>query len=203
VQQLFQQLTSMGRTRRLKTLLQSPFTLHKTMLEYVEREIVAAREGRPARILAKMNALIEPQMIQALYRASRAGVKVDLIVRGICALRPGVKGVSENIRVRSIVGRFLEHTRVFHFHNTEPAVYLSSADWMGRNFFSRVETCFPVHDRKLAARVLREVQLYLADNCQAWQLQSDGSYRYVSAPRGKRKSAQETLLHDLADNPLS
>lgn len=203
VQQLFQQLTSMGRTRRLKTLLQSPFTLHKTMLEYVEREIAAAREGRPARILAKMNALIEPQMIQALYRASQAGVKVDLIVRGICALRPGVKGVSENIRVRSIVGRFLEHTRVFHFQNTEPAVYLSSADWMGRNFFSRVETCFPVHDPKLAARVLREVQLYLADNCQAWQLQSDGSYRYVSAPRGKRRSAQETLLRELADNPLS
>lgn len=203
VQQLFQQLTSMGRTRRLKTLLQSPFTLHKTMLEYVEREIAAAREGRPARILAKMNALIEPQMIQALYRASQAGVKVDLVVRGICALRPGVKGVSENIRVRSIVGRFLEHTRVFHFQNTEPAVYLSSADWMGRNFFSRVETCFPVHDPKLAARVLREVQLYLADNCQAWQLQSDGSYRYVSAPRGKRRSAQETLLRELADNPLS
>jgi len=203
VQQLFQQLTSMGRTRRLKTLLQSPFTLHKTMLEYVEREITAARAGKPARILAKMNALIEPQIIQALYRASQAGVKVDLIVRGICALRPGVKGVSENIRVRSIVGRFLEHTRVFHFQNTAPGVYLSSADWMGRNFFSRVETCFPVHDPKLATRVLREVQLYLADNCQAWQLQSDGSYRYVSAPRVKRKSAQETLLRELADNPLS
>ena len=199
VQQLFQQLTSMGRTRRLKTLLQSPFTLHKTMLDYVEREIAAAREGRPARILAKMNALIEPQIIQALYRASQAGVKVDLIVRGICALRPGVKGVSENIRVRSVIGRFLEHTRVFYFENGDPKLYMSSADWMGRNFFSRVETCFPVHDPKLVTRVLRELQLYLADNCQAWALQSDGSYRRATAPRGKRRSAQDTLLHDLAD----
>ncbi|MEQ8858542.1 MAG: polyphosphate kinase 1 [Pseudomonadales bacterium] len=202
VQQLFQQLASMGRTRRLKTVLQSPFTLHKTMLEYIEREVVAARDGRPARILAKMNALIEPQIIQALYRASQAGVKIDLIVRGICALRPGVKGVSDNIRVRSVIGRFLEHTRVFHFHNTEPSVYLSSADWMGRNFFSRVETCFPVHEAKLAQRILREVQLYLADNCRSWQLQPDGSYRQVSAPGGKRRSAQETLLQELADIPL-
>ncbi|MDZ7669535.1 MAG: polyphosphate kinase 1 [Gammaproteobacteria bacterium] len=201
VQQLFQQLTSMGRTRRLKTLLQSPFTLHKTMLECIEREIRAARSGQPARILAKMNALIEPQIIQALYRASIAGVKIDLIVRGICALRPGVKGVSENIRVRSIVGRFLEHTRVFHFQNSEPDLYLSSADWMGRNFFSRVETCFPIHDAKIRQRILRDMQLYLADNCQAWLLQADGSYRQVTAPRGKRKSAQETLLRELADGP--
>lgn len=199
VQQLFQQLTSMGRTRRLKTLLQSPFTLHKTMLECIEREIRAARAGEPGRILAKMNALIEPQIIQALYRASTAGVKIDLIVRGICALRPGVKGVSENIRVRSIVGRFLEHTRVFHFQNSEPDLYLSSADWMGRNFFSRVETCFPIHDAKIRQRILRDMQHYLADNCQAWLLQADGSYRQVTSPRGKRKSAQEILLRELAD----
>jgi polyphosphate kinase len=202
VQQVFQQLASMGRTRRLKTLLQSPFTLHKSMLEFIEREIAAARKGEPARILAKMNALIEPQIIQALYRASQAGVKIDLIVRGICALRPGVRGVSDNIRVRSIVGRFLEHTRVFHFHNSQPSLYLSSADWMGRNFFSRVETCFPIHDAGIAQRILREVQLYLTDNCQAWALQSDGSYRQVTAPRGKRKSAQETLLQTMADVPL-
>jgi polyphosphate kinase len=202
VQQVFQQLTSMGRTRRLKTLLQSPFTLHKSMLEFIEREIAAAHRGEPARILAKMNALIEPQIIQTLYRASQAGVKIDLIVRGICALRPGIKGVSDNIRVRSIVGRFLEHTRVFHFQNSQPSVYLSSADWMGRNFFSRVETCFPIHDAGIAQRILRELQLYLTDNCQAWALQSDGSYRQVTAPRGKRKSAQETLLQAMADVPL-
>jgi polyphosphate kinase len=192
----------MGRTRRLKTLLQSPFTLHKSMLEFIEAEVIAAREGKPARILAKMNALIEPQIIQTLYRASQAGVKIDLIVRGICALRPGIKGVSDNIRVRSIVGRFLEHTRVFHFQNSQPSVYLSSADWMGRNFFSRVETCFPIHDAGIAQRILRELQLYLTDNCQAWALQSDGCYRQVTAPRGKRKSAQETLLQAMADVPL-
>jgi polyphosphate kinase len=199
VQQLFQQLTSMGRSRRLKTLLQSPFTLHKTMIESIDRETAAARDGQPARIIAKMNALIEPQIIHALYRASMAGVKIDLIVRGVCALRPGVKGVSENIRVRSIVGRFLEHTRVFHFQNSEPDLYLSSADWMGRNFFSRVETCFPIQDPKIRQRILREMQLYLSDNCQAWQLQADGSYRQVTVPRAKRKSAQETLLRELAD----
>jgi polyphosphate kinase len=199
VQKLFQQLTSMGRTRRMRTLLQSPFTLHSSMLEFVEGEIAAARAGRPARILAKMNALIEPQIVKALYRASQAGVQVDLVVRGICALRPGVPGVSENIRVRSIVGRFLEHTRVFHFANAEPGLYLSSADWMGRNFFNRVEACFPVHDPDLRARILRELELYLADNCQAWVLQSDGSYQQLSAPKGERRSAQEILLRELAE----
>ena len=199
VQKLFQQLTSMGRSRRMKTLLQSPFTLHRSMLEFIEGEIVAAREGRPARILAKMNALIEPQIIQSLYRASQAGVKVDLIVRGICALRPGVKGVSDNIRVRSVVGRFLEHTRVFHFENAEPSLHLSSADWMGRNFFNRVETCFPIRDTQIANRIRRELQLYLSDNCQAWVLQADGSYRQLTPPSGKRRSAQETLLQELSD----
>jgi polyphosphate kinase len=200
VQRLFAQLTSMGRTRRLRTLLQSPFTLHKSMLEFIEREAAAAQAGQPARILAKMNSLIEPTIIQALYRASRAGVKVDLIVRGICALRPGVKGISENVRVRSIVGRFLEHTRVFQFEHS--GLYLSSADWMGRNFFNRVETCFPVRDARIAQRIRRELQLYLADNCQAWLLQSDGSYRQLVAPPGKRKSAQEALLRDIADASL-
>jgi polyphosphate kinase len=200
VQRLFQQLTSMGRTLRLKSLLQSPFTLHKSMLEFIEREIAAAAAGEPARILAKMNALIEPKIIQALYRASRAGVKVELIVRGICALRPGVKGVSDNIRVRSIVGRFLEHTRVFHFEHS--GLYLSSADWMGRNFFNRVETCFPVHDQRIGQRILRELQLYLADNCQAWVLQPDGTYRQLSPPQGKRKSAQEALLKGIADTSM-
>lgn len=199
VQQLFQQLTSMGKTHRLKTLLQSPFTLHKRMLDFVEAEIAAARAGKPARILAKMNALIEPQIIQALYRASQAGVKVDLVVRGICALRPGVKGISDNIRVRSIIGRFLEHTRVFYFQNADPGLYLSSADWMGRNFFNRIEACFPIRDDKLVQRILRELQLYLSDNCQAWQLQSDGTYRQITGPRAKRKSAQEFLLSSLAD----
>jgi polyphosphate kinase len=199
VQQLFQQLTSMGRSRRMKTLLQSPFTLHSSMLAFVDVEMAAVRDGKRGYILAKMNALTEPQIIQALYRASRAGVEIDLIVRGICALRPGVRGVSENIRVRSIVGRFLEHTRVFHFANTQPGLYLSSADWMGRNFFNRVESCFPVHDPSLAKRILRELQLYLQDTAQAWLEQPDGGYRPVSAGKGKRRSAQEELLNTLAD----
>jgi len=138
VQKVFQQLTAMGRAGRLKKLLQSPFTLHKSMLELIEGEIQNAGGNGTARIMAKMNSLIEPQIIQALYRASQAGVEVDLIVRGICGLRPGVEGVSENIRVRSIVGRFLEHPRVFYFQNGgEPKVFISSADWMGRNFFNR------------------------------------------------------------------
>jgi polyphosphate kinase len=168
-------------------------------LEFIEQETENARNGQPARIFAKINSLIEPQVIQALYQASQAGVKIDLVVRGICSLRPGIKGVSENIRVRSIIGRFLEHTRVFYFENGgEERLYLSSADWMGRNFFDRVETCFPIENEPIKKRIMRECRSYLADNCQAWTLQSDGSYRRLTAPRDKRKSAQEALLRELA-----
>jgi polyphosphate kinase len=198
VQKLFQQLTSMGKTSRLKLILQSPFTLHKSVLAYIDREIEAAGRKKPARIFAKMNSLIEPQVIQALYRASQAGVQVDLVVRGICALRPGVKGVSENIRVRSIVGRFLEHTRVFYFENSDPGLYLSSADWMGRNFFNRVETCFPVLDDLLARRIMADCQLYMEDNCQSWVLRKDGTYVQQKAPANKRRCAQELLLEKLS-----
>ena len=142
VQKLFQQLTSMGRAASLTKMLQAPFTLHSTMLQLVEREIRAAQAGKAAGIYAKMNSLLEPRIIKSLYQASQAGVKVDLVVRGICALRPGVAGVSDNIRVRSIVGRFLEHTRVFCFENEgNKLVYLSSADWMGRNFFFACGNC--------------------------------------------------------------
>ena len=201
VQKVFQQLTAMGRAGRLKKLLQSPFTLHKSMLELIETEIGNAGENGSARIMAKMNSLIEPQIIQALYRASQAGVQVDLIVRGVCGLRPGVQGVSENIRVRSIVGRFLEHPRVFLFQNGgEPKVFISSADWMGRNFFNRVETCLPVESRSLRKRIIKETfDTYLQDNCQAWVLQSDGTYTAVRHESGNRRSAQETLLANLAD----
>ena len=201
VQRIFQQLTAMGRAGKLRKLLQSPFTLHRGMLDLIERETAAAAAGKPARVMAKMNALIDPQIVQALYRASRAGVKIDLIVRGICALRPGIKGLSENIQVRSVVGRFLEHTRVFCFENDgDPLVYLSSADWMGRNFFNRVEICFPVEDKRLKKRVLNEsFQSYLADNTHAWVLQTDGSYKRLRAAAAKRRNAQETLLEALAD----
>ena len=201
VQQIFQQLTSMGKTSQLKRLLQAPFTMHRSMLEFIEQEAENAIAGKPARIIAKMNSLIEPQVIQALYAASQAGVRIDLIVRGICSLRPGVKGVSESIEVRSVVGRFLEHTRVFCFENAgDSRVYLSSADWMGRNFFDRVETCFPIQNKPLRKRILRELRLYLSDNCQAWVLQPDGSYERASAPANKRKAAQERLLERLSDD---
>ncbi|MDE2089127.1 MAG: polyphosphate kinase 1, partial [Gammaproteobacteria bacterium] len=157
VHKLFQQLTGLGRVTKLKKLLQSPFTLHKALLGKIAREAEHARAGRPARIMARMNALVEPQVVQALYQASQAGVKIDLIVRGICCLRPGINGVSENIRVRSIVGRFLEHSRVYYFENGgDNEVLCSSADWMERNFFRRVEVCFPIEDQDLSRRVVRE-----------------------------------------------
>ena len=197
---VFQQLTALGKAGKLKKVLQAPFTLHSTMLELIAHEAEQARQGKPAAIHAKMNSLYEPGIIQALYAASQAGVQIDLIIRGICALRPGVPGVSDNIRVRSIVGRFLEHTRVFCFHNGgERKIYLSSADWMARNFFSRVETCFPVQDPKIAQRVFEEsFEVYLQDNSQSWVLNQDGSYTQQTYRRN-RKSAQEALLEKLAD----
>ncbi|MEM1432525.1 MAG: polyphosphate kinase 1 [Pseudomonadota bacterium] len=200
VQTLFQQLTTIGKAGRLRRLLQSPFSLHRTMIELVDAEIAHQRAGRPAWIKAKMNALIEPEIIQALYRASQAGVRVDLVIRGICALRPGITGVSENIRVRSIIGRFLEHTRMFAFANAgDTRVYLSSADWMGRNFFNRVETCFPVDDADIRMRIMDEFDLYLQDNTQAWVLKSAGSYRRLTPGKAKRVSAQARLMGRAGD----
>jgi polyphosphate kinase len=193
--QLFLQLTSPTRPARLKKILQSPFTLHPSLLAKIARESEYARQGKPARIIAKLNALVEPQIIQALYQASMAGVKVDLIVRSICALRPGIPGVSENISVRSIVGRFLEHSRVYYFHNGgEREVLCSSADWMERNFFRRIEVCFPIQNAEHADRIVADLQLYLSDNSQSWLLQADGSYVRASADRATPISAQLELL---------
>jgi polyphosphate kinase len=157
---------------------------------------MAARAGKRARIIAKMNSLLEPGIIDALYDASNAGVKIDLIVRGVCALRPGIAGLSENIRVRSIIGRFLEHHRVFYFYaGGAEDVLLSSADWMERNFFRRIEVAFPILDKKLKRRVLNEgLRLYLADNQQAWEMDSVGGYRPHRATRGKPRCAQEELM---------
>ncbi|MBS61422.1 polyphosphate kinase 1 [Salinisphaera sp.] len=177
VHEMFLQLTSLGKVSGLERLLDAPFRLHSAIIEKIDREAENARAGKPAHIIAKMNSLVEPQAIRALYAASQAGVKIELIVRGICCLRPGVEGVSDNIEVRSIVGRFLEHTRVFFFANDDtPELYLASADWMDRNFFRRVETCFPVTSPALYDRVQRELALYLADNSQAWLLGNDGRY---------------------------
>jgi polyphosphate kinase len=200
VNEVFKQLTGLGKVTKLKYLWQSPFTLHQKVLEAIDAEARIARTGKPGRIIAKMNALLEPQTIEALYKASQAGVKIDLIVRGVCALRPGVPKVSENIRVRSVVGRFLEHSRIFQFRNGgKPRVFLSSADWMDRNFFRRIELCVPVLDAKLARRVMNEgLKPYLEDNVQAWDMAPDGSFKRAKAPRGKAKCAQVALLRELA-----
>ncbi len=197
VNEVFKQLTGLGRAGRLKHVWQSPFTLHKRVTEAIRNEARIAAEGRPARIVAKMNSLLEPRIIEELYAASQAGVKVDLIVRGICALRPGVAGLSENIRVRSIVGRFLEHSRVVWFRNDgADDVWLSSADWMDRNFFRRIELGFPVLDERLKRRVIKEgLKPYLDDNCQSWVMEGDGGYhRQAPKPEKQRYSAQEELL---------
>lgn len=201
VQKIFHQITAPGRAGKLKKMLQSPFTLHKTMVEFIEREAENARAGKPARIIAKMNALIEVRIIQALYEASRAGVKIDLIVRGVCALRPGIENVSENITVRSVVGRFLEHTRVFYFLNDgQQDVYLSSADWMGRNFFNRIESCFLIEDKRLRDRVIKQgLNNYLSDNTRAWQLRSDGTYVRVKPGSARPRDAQQALLDQLGE----
>ncbi|WP_215777814.1 polyphosphate kinase 1 [Paludibacterium sp. B53371] len=197
VNDIFVQLTGLGRASKLHLLHQSPFTLHSMILESIEREIQNAEAGRPAQIMAKMNALLDPQVIAALYRASQAGVKIQLIVRGVCALRPGVPGMSENITVRSIVGRFLEHPRVFYFYNDrEENLYIASADWMGRNFFRRIESCVPIIDPKLKRRLIKEaLRLYLEDNVNAWEMQPDGSYRRKNV-RGRLRCAQDTLLEE-------
>lgn len=198
VNEVFKQLTGLGKASALKHLWQAPFFLHSKVLAAIRAETEAARDGKPARIIAKMNSLLEPEIITALYEASDAGVTVDLIVRGVCSLRPGVKGLSENIRVRSVIGRFLEHHRIFYFHaGGKQNIYLSSADWMERNFFRRIEIIFPVLEPKLKRRVLREgLKPYLADNCQAWEMTGNGEYR-IKPTRRARICAQELLQSDM------
>lgn len=201
VNEVFMQLTGLGRAGKMRHVWQSPFTLHRRLVAAIRNEARLAATGKPGRIIAKMNALLEPIIIDELYAASQAGVKIDLIVRGVCALRPAMAGLSENIRVRSVVGRFLEHSRVFYFGNDGAEdVYLSSADWMDRNFFRRIELCFPVLDPALKRRVIREgLQPYLDDNCQTWVMNAEGSYELLKPRRGgRRRSVQEELLFTLA-----
>jgi polyphosphate kinase len=199
VHRLFQQLSALGPLLKLRRLLQSPFTLHKALLKKIEREAAHARAGKPARIAAKVNALNESTMVQALYDAAGAGVKIELIVRGGCTLRPGVPGLSENITVRSVVGRFLEHSRVYYFENAgQPEVFCSSADWLERNLLRRIETCFPVLDPELARRVMEEgIENYLADNTNSWLLKPDGSYERLEPGEAMPHSAQSALLAKL------
>ena len=189
----FNLLTGICQFQPMRKLLVSPFELHPRLLELIERETDHARRGLPARIIAKINSLAERQVIEALYRVSQAGVQIELIVRGICALRPGLKGVSENITVRSIVDRLLEHSRIYYFENAcQPQVFIGSADWLPRNFFRRIEVVFPVEDGVLRERVIREILgICLADNTKARFLQPDGSYRLaVLAPGEKPHRSQ-------------
>ena len=200
VHKIFQELTGMGRAARLSELFHAPFTLHSALMDMIENERLNALEGKPARIILKMNAITEKSIIEALYRASQAGVSIDLIIRGMCTLKPGVAGVSENIRVRSIIGRFLEHTRVLYFHNDgRPRIYCASSDMMARNLHRRIEICFPILDPELANRVYVEsLQASLEDNTQAWALSSDGRYSRVSPQeQEERKSVQATLMKRL------
>jgi polyphosphate kinase len=201
VHQVFMQLTSLMRTPPLHLLSQSPFNLHGRLLGLIRRETRNANNGGTGHIIAKLNALVEPEIIRALYEASNAGVFVDLIVRGICCLRPGVPGVSENIRVRSIVGRFLEHSRVYYFHNGgNEEIYCASADWMDRNFFRRIEVMFPITDRALKARLIVDLDTYLADNVQAWELSASGEYRRLQRGADAQPvAAQVRLLAQLAE----
>ena len=202
VRNIFLQLTSLGRFKDLHRVLQAPFTLHDSILARIEREAEHAASGRGGRIIAKVNALTETRTIEALYRASMSGVSIDLIVRGMCVLRPGIPGLSENIQVRSIVGRFLEHTRAFYFGNGgEPEIYCASADWMDRNFFRRVEAAFPIDEPEARKRIVKDLEYYLRDNSQAWLLQRDGTYRRAQPAAGAEPfSAQQALLERLAED---
>ena len=197
VHRVFQELTGMGKMAKLKKLLHAPFTLHAQLLNYIDEEIANAKAGKPAQIIVKVNALTEVQLINKLYEASQAGVQIDLLIRSICCLRPGLPGLSENIRVRSIVGRFLEHTRVYYFSNNGDArIYCSSADWMDRNLFNRVEACFPIEDSALKKRIYQQGLVnYLKDNQQAWQLSGDGTWTRVQAEADAvLHNAQRVLL---------
>ena len=199
VHKLFLQLTSLTEAVGMTRMLASPFSLFDALIDKIRRETENAKAGKDARVIAKVNSLNEPQLIDALYEASQAGVKVDLIVRGICTLRPGVKGLSENIHVRSIVGRFLEHSRVYYFLNDgSEEFYCSSADWMERNLFRRNESCFEIRQKAMKEQIRHHLELFLADNCQAWVLAGDGSYERQTPGKEERISAQETFLEHLS-----
>jgi polyphosphate kinase len=199
VHKVFMQLTSLTEARDLTRMLASPFSLYDALIDKIEREADIARKGGEGRIIVKVNSLNEPGIIDALYAASDAGVQIDLIVRAICSLRPGVPGLSENIRVRSIVGRFLEHSRVYYFRNDgHGEFYCSSADWMERNLLRRIESCFEIRQKRMKEQIMQDLELFLADNCQAWILHGDGSYERLSPGSEPRVCAQESFLEMLA-----
>jgi polyphosphate kinase len=199
---LFNLITGMCQFRPMSRLLVAPFDLHGRLVTRIRREAGNARQGLPARVIAKINSLVDREIIEALYEASAAGVTIDLIVRGICCLRPGVKGISENITVRSIVDRFLEHSRIFYFENAaQPEVFLSSADWMPRNFYRRIETAFPILDGNLRDRVISELlAVPLGDNLRARRLGPDGTYRRAKPAKGEKPRRSQFEFIALANN---
>ncbi|WP_440454587.1 polyphosphate kinase 1 [Psychrobacter sp. ASPA161_9] len=197
VHKIFQELTGMGKPANLKKLLHAPFTLHEKLMSFIDAEIAHARAGKRARIIIKANALTERRLIDRLYDASQAGVKIELILRSMCCLRPQVQGLSENITVRSVIGRFLEHTRIYYFYNNgDERMYCGSADWMDRNLFHRVEVAFPIEDKKIFAQIYQDgLQNYLQDNVQAWTLDGDGRWQQVQPVADEPLHiAQEHLL---------
>jgi polyphosphate kinase len=197
VHNIFMQLTGLGKVISMNKIVQAPFSLYKSLLEWIDNEKEIAKSGKPARIIAKMNSLTEPNVIRALYEASQEGVQVDLIVRGICSLRPGIPGISENIRVRSIIGRFLEHHRIYAF--SSGSVYIASSDWMDRNLHRRVEICCPILEPKLRDRILYELnEIFLKDNSQAWEMHSNGTYS-LQQNQNSLFSSQQTFLQQLSD----
>ncbi len=201
VDNIFSQITGVGRNCILEKITQAPFNLFELVLKNIETETINALNGKPARIMVKMNSLLENQVIRALYRASQAGVKITLIIRGSCALRPNIPGISDNITVLSIIGRFLEHHRVFYFYNQgSEDLYISSADWMKRNFFRRVETCIPILDKKIKQRIIMESFKYcLRDNIGAWVMDKNGNYTRVKSQR-KQFSSQIALINKLSQH---
>lgn len=202
VSDLFNSLTGFSRQRAYRKLIVAPAGMRERVCQLIEREAENARAGRPARIIAKMNALVDTETIQALYAASRAGVEIDLIIRGICCLRPGVPGLSENIRVISIVGRFLEHSRVWYFAGGgDAAYYIASADWMPRNFNRRVEVAVPIEQVALHEKLGGMLAMCLADDRQAWELSPDGAYARRHPANGHERSAQVLLLQDSWGTP--
>jgi len=203
VHKVFQQITGMGKKIKPDFLLHAPFTLQKRLLEMIDNENTIASAGKPARIIIKVNGLTDPIIIKALYSASQAGVRIDLIVRGVCCLRPGVPGISESIRVISTIGRFLEHSRAFYFQNALYPVYCSSADLMERNLYQRIEVAFPIKKKKLQSRIIEELEMHVKDGTQTWELQEDGSYRKPSAEDSEAAGVQQLMLSRLANHITS
>jgi polyphosphate kinase len=188
-------LTGYSRQQAYRKILVAPLTLRDRMEALIRREIDHARQGRPGKIVAKMNSLVDPKIIKLLYQASQAGVSIDLIVRGICCLRPGIAGASDNIRVISVIGRFLEHSRIFCFHNNgQPEYYIGSADWMTRNLDRRVEAVTPVEEPALAAELQGILATLLADNRQAWDMAPDGTFIQRQPGPGEAEQGTHVML---------